>query len=140
MAERVQISPDEVHESLAAHVLTDGMKLVLDLQASRGSRIVDARSGLRYLDMYTFFASAPLGLNPPGIVDDPAFMTELAYRASAYRAQVREHPITFTDRTRGASKMSAFVIVESMLRVTWWGGKLRLRQVKGRRAERRSAG
>ena len=27
MAERVQISPDEVHESLAAHVLTDGMKL-----------------------------------------------------------------------------------------------------------------
>ena len=78
MAERVQISPDEVHESLAAHVLTDGMKLVLDLQQSRGSRIVDARSGLRYLDMYTFFASAPLGLNPAGIVDDPAFMTELA--------------------------------------------------------------
>ena len=64
MAERVQISPDQVHASLAAHVLTDGMKLVLDLQASRGSRIVDARSGQRYLDMYTFFASAPLGSEP----------------------------------------------------------------------------
>ncbi|HYI52803.1 MAG TPA: L-lysine 6-transaminase [Microlunatus sp.] len=78
MAERVQISPAEVHASLSTHVLTDGMKLVLDLQQSRGSRIVDARSGLRYLDMYTFFASAPLGLNPPGIVDDPAFVAELA--------------------------------------------------------------
>ena len=64
-----------------------------------------------------------------------AFMTELAYRASAYRAEVREHPITFHDRTRGRSKMSAFVIVESMLRVTWWGVKLRLRQ----RSERRAA-
>jgi dolichol-phosphate mannosyltransferase len=64
-----------------------------------------------------------------------AFMTELAYRASAYRAEVREHPITFHDRTRGTSKMSAFVIVESMLRVTWWGVKLRLRQ----RSERRAA-
>jgi dolichol-phosphate mannosyltransferase len=64
-----------------------------------------------------------------------AFMTELAYRASVYRAEVREHPITFHDRTRGTSKMSAFVIVESMLRVTWWGVKLRLRQ----RSERRAA-
>ena len=27
--------------------------------------------------MYTFFASAPLGLNPPGIVDDPTFLAEL---------------------------------------------------------------
>jgi glycosyltransferase involved in cell wall biosynthesis len=69
-----------------------------------------------------------------------AFMTELAYRASAYRADVREHPITFTDRTRGTSKMSALVIVESMLRVTWWGGKLRLRRRKARRTERRSTG
>ena len=58
------------------------MALVLDLQRSRGSRIVDARTGRRYLDLYTFFASAPLGLNPSGIVDDPAFMTELAQAAA----------------------------------------------------------
>jgi dolichol-phosphate mannosyltransferase len=62
-----------------------------------------------------------------------AFMTELAYRASAFRADVREHPITFNDRVRGTSKMSAFVIVESMLRVTWWGVKLRLRLWSDRR-------
>ena len=77
MAEQVHVSPAEVHEVLARSVLTDGMKLVVDLKASRGSRLVDARNGRRYLDMYTFFASAPLGLNPPGIVDDPTFLAEL---------------------------------------------------------------
>ncbi|HJV12638.1 MAG TPA: L-lysine 6-transaminase [Propionibacteriaceae bacterium] len=78
MAEQTHLQPAEVHDILARHVLTDGMKLVLDLRRSRGSRLVDARTGERYLDMYTFFASAPLGLNPPGIVDDPTFMAELA--------------------------------------------------------------
>ena len=78
MAEQVHVSPSEVHEVLARSVLTDGMKLVIDLKRSRGSRIVDARNGRRYLDMYTFFASAPLGLNPAGLVDDPGFMAELA--------------------------------------------------------------
>jgi L-lysine 6-transaminase len=103
MAERVQIGPDEVHGSLAAHVLTDGMKLVLDLHQSRGSRLVDARTGLRYLDLYTFFASAPLGVNPAGIVDDPAFMAELAQAAAnkpanpdVYTTQYAEFVETFT--------------------------------------------
>ena len=103
MAEHVQIRPDDVHESLSAHVLADGMALVLDLQRSRGSRIVDARTGERYLDLYTFFASAPLGLNPPGIVDDPAFMSELAHAAAnkpanpdVYTTQYAEFVETFT--------------------------------------------
>jgi L-lysine 6-transaminase len=78
MAEQTHLQPAEVHDVLARHVLTDGMKLVLDLRRSSGSRLVDARTGERYLDMYTFFASAPLGLNPPGIVEDPTFMAKLA--------------------------------------------------------------
>ena len=77
MAERTHVSPSEVHEVLGRHVLTDGMKLVLDLRRSRGSRLVDARDGTTYLDLYTFFASAPLGINPPGLADDPTFLAEL---------------------------------------------------------------
>ena len=38
MAEHVDVPPSEVHEVLGRHVLTDGMKLVVDLQRSRGSR------------------------------------------------------------------------------------------------------
>ncbi|WP_435220244.1 L-lysine 6-transaminase [Streptomyces sp. Tue6028] len=76
------IHPDEVHERLGRHVLTDGFKLVLDPLASQGSWIVDARTGGKFLDLYSFFASAPLGLNARGIVDDPEFMTLLAQVAA----------------------------------------------------------
>lgn len=76
MSDHVQ--PADVHQVLGRHVLTDGFKLVADLAASRGSRLVDARTGEQYLDLYTFFASSPLGLNPPCVTDDPAFMDKLA--------------------------------------------------------------
>ena len=81
MAERSHVAPVEVHEVLSRSLLTDGYKLVLDLHRSSGSRLIDARSGERYLDLYTFFASAPLGINPPALMDDPAFLTELAEAA-----------------------------------------------------------
>ncbi|MQA02698.1 MAG: L-lysine 6-transaminase [Streptosporangiales bacterium] len=74
----VQVTPEQVHESLRQHLLVDGFKLVLDTAKSSGSWLVDARTGARYLDFYTFFASAPLGANPPGIVEDAAFMRHLA--------------------------------------------------------------
>jgi L-lysine 6-transaminase len=38
---------------------------------------VDARDGSRHLDLFSFFASAPLGMNHPALTDDPAFLTEL---------------------------------------------------------------
>ncbi|MGI8459778.1 MAG: L-lysine 6-transaminase [Propionibacteriaceae bacterium] len=78
MAEQLTIRPDEVHDVLRRHLLTDRLAVVIDLTESRGSWVVDARDGTRYLDLYTFFASAPLGVNPGGIVDDPSFMARLA--------------------------------------------------------------
>jgi L-lysine 6-transaminase len=59
-------------------MLTDGFELILDLDASRGSTLVDARDGTRYLDLFTFFASSALGMNHPALVDDAEFRTELA--------------------------------------------------------------
>jgi L-lysine 6-transaminase len=75
-AERVQ--PQDVHGVLGRHLLVDGYQLVFDTQASRGSWFVDACSGDRFLDLYTFFASAALGANPPGLADDPEFLALLA--------------------------------------------------------------
>ncbi|MEV7964555.1 L-lysine 6-transaminase [Sphaerisporangium sp. NPDC088356] len=60
---------------LARHLLVDGYRLELDLERSGGSWIVDAGTGRRYLDFYTFFASAPLGVNP--FDDDPEFLSLL---------------------------------------------------------------
>ncbi|MGW4640471.1 L-lysine 6-transaminase [Sphaerisporangium sp. NPDC004334] len=64
-----------VLDRLARHLLVDGYRFELDLDRSRGSWIVDAGTGRRYLDFYTFFASAPLGVNP--FDDDPEFLALL---------------------------------------------------------------
>jgi L-lysine 6-transaminase len=74
---RTRVAPADVHEVLGRHLLVDGFPLVLDPVKSHGSWLVDARDGTEYLDFYTFFASAPLGMNPAGLADDPAFVAEL---------------------------------------------------------------
>ena len=71
------VSAGSVHESLSRHLLVDGFDMVLDLTASRGSTLVDARDGTRYLDLFTFFASSALGMNHPALADDPLFREEL---------------------------------------------------------------
>src|SRR4051794_16598544 len=69
------MDPGAVHDALARHLLVDGFRLVLDLDRSEGSWLVDLRDGRRYLDFYTFFASSPLGMNP--FAGDPEFMALL---------------------------------------------------------------
>ena len=75
------VTPADVHALLARHLLVDGFDLVLDLEQSRGSYLVDARNGRRYLDLFTFFASSALGMNHPALADDPEFRAELAAAA-----------------------------------------------------------
>src|SRR5262249_39526435 len=53
-----RITPENVHATIARHMLADGYDFVLDLAASRGSTLVDARTGTRYLDLFSFFASS----------------------------------------------------------------------------------
>lgn len=73
-------SARDVRDVLGRSILTDGLDLVLDLDRSGGSYLVDARDGSRYLDMFTFFASSALGMNHPALTD-PAFRAELAQAA-----------------------------------------------------------
>jgi L-lysine 6-transaminase len=75
------LAPTQVHAVLSRSILADGLDIVLDLDRSSGSYLVDARTGERYLDMFTFFASSPLGMNHPGLADDYAFRDELAEAA-----------------------------------------------------------
>ena len=72
-----QIEPDRVHQELSRSMLVDGFDLVLDLQRSAGSYLVDARDGRRFLDMFTFVASSALGMNHPALADDEEFRVEL---------------------------------------------------------------
>jgi L-lysine 6-transaminase len=72
------VTPDRVRAVLARSILTDGFDFVLDLDRSRGSYLVDARTGARFLDMFTFFASSALGMNHPALAGDEDFRSELA--------------------------------------------------------------
>jgi L-lysine 6-transaminase len=99
----VHVPAAEVHDRLAEHLLIDGYRLVLDVERSHGSWLVDARDGREFLDLYTHFASAPLGSNPPGIVEDPEFMALLATVAAGkpansdlYSTHLAEFVETFT--------------------------------------------
>lgn len=75
------MAPDAVREVLGRSILADGFDLVLDLERSSGSYLVDARTGERYLDMFTFFASSALGMNHPALAADDGFRVELAQAA-----------------------------------------------------------
>lgn len=75
------ISAHDVMPLLRKHVLVDGYDFVVDLEKSRGSILVEARTGLDYLDLYTFFASLPLGMNHPGMAGDSEFMRILTQAA-----------------------------------------------------------
>ncbi|MFE3452901.1 L-lysine 6-transaminase [Nonomuraea sp. NPDC059194] len=84
----------DVHDRLARHLLVDGYRLVLDLDASQGSWLVDARTGRRYLDFYTFFASAPLGVNPPL---DQELLGRIALNKPANPDMYSEHLADFVE-------------------------------------------
>ena len=67
---------DQVHSKLREWMLVDGLDVVYDTERSRGSRFVDARDGEAYIDLFSFFASMPLGHNHPGL-DDASFRARL---------------------------------------------------------------
>jgi len=74
------VPPSEVLSALRKHMLVDGFEIVVDLKQSKGSYIVDAKDGKRYLDFFTFVASSPVGLNHPRMTS-PEFLEKLAYVA-----------------------------------------------------------
>jgi L-lysine 6-transaminase len=74
------MTPDRVLPTLRKHLLVDGFDIVIDLRKSRGSYIVDAKDGKRYLDFFTFVASSPVGLNHPKMTSS-GFLKKLAYVA-----------------------------------------------------------
>ena len=61
------IHVSDVRTTLAKHILADGYEMVLDLEESHGSYLVDKVTNKEYLDFFTFFASNPLGMNHPAL-------------------------------------------------------------------------
>jgi L-lysine 6-transaminase len=71
------IPVDQAIAEIGKHLLVDGFSMVIDVEASKGSRLVDAKGGKTYLDFFMFFASVPIGFNHPRLLDDD-FLNTLA--------------------------------------------------------------
>src|SRR5690606_5958360 len=63
-------APAEVRKVLGRWLLTDGFSFIYDAERSHDAFIVDAITGDEYLDLFSFFASMPLGHNHPGMHDE----------------------------------------------------------------------
>lgn len=63
------IAPQFVKSTISKHMLADGMDIIVDLERSKGSWLVDQRNGDKYLDCFSMFASMAVGFNHKRLLD-----------------------------------------------------------------------
>jgi len=111
------IVPARVVAELEKHILVDGFKLVVDLEKSRGSRLVDAATGRSFIDFYSFYASMPVGFNHP-YFNSPAVEADLlaAAKIKIANADVYSVPYaTFVEtfaRVMGAPPLARYFFID----------------------------
>ncbi len=118
-----RIAPAQVHEALHRHMLADGYDIVLDLEKSHGRRLHDSRSGRDFLDLFSFFATLPLGMNHPKM-KEPGFLAALTRAAlvnptnsDVYTTEMAEFVDTFGRVAKPASMKYAFFVAGGALGV-----------------------
>jgi L-lysine 6-transaminase len=119
----VRVTPDQVHSTLAKHMLADGFDFVLDLDRSEGIWIHDSRSGKPLMDFFSFFASNPLGMNHPGM-KAPEFQARLLKAAlhnptnsDVYTTEMAEYVETFARHAMKDAFAHAFFVAGGTLGV-----------------------
>jgi L-lysine 6-transaminase len=73
----------EVKSILQRHLQADGMDIIVDLDASQGSWLVDKRNGDRYLDCFSMFASMAVGFNHPALLKISDMLGKIAIQKPA---------------------------------------------------------
>ena len=118
-----RIAPAQVHEVLGRRMLADGYDIVLDMEKSHGRRLYDARGGRHYLDMFSFFATMPIGFNHP-MMKDPDFLAKLQRAAlvnpansDIYTVEMAEFVDTFGRHAMPAHLPHAFFVAGGALGV-----------------------
>jgi L-lysine 6-transaminase len=102
---------------LDEHILLDGFKIIIDLEKSRGSYLVDAATGHRLIDLYGFFGSMPIGFNHP-YFDQPDVQKDLLRAAKVkvansdvYSKAYAEFVDTFA-RVAGLPPLDRYLFIE----------------------------
>ena len=74
----MNINPKKVKDILGKNILADGFDPIIDLDKSHGSWIVDQRTGEKFLDMFSMYASGAVGYNHPYILENQELLGKLA--------------------------------------------------------------
>jgi len=98
------VPPQQVIAELEQHILVDGFKLVFDLARSRGSRFVDAATGRELIDLYSFYASQPIGFNHP-YFDRPEVQADLLAAAKVKVANADVYTVQFATFLRDFARV-----------------------------------
>jgi len=111
------VPPQQAIAELEHHILVDGFKLVFDVARSRGSRFVDAATGREFIDLYSFYASQPIGFNHP-YLDRPEVKADLlaaakikVANADVYTVQYATFVQTFA-RVAGLAPLDRYFFIE----------------------------
>lgn len=80
MSAKFGIEAREVFPAIERWMLRDGYDIVIDMERSKGSHVIDAVTGDNWLDFYTFFASSPFGMNPDRLMT-PEFKDKIFHAA-----------------------------------------------------------
>lgn len=117
------IAPNQVHDVLHRRMLADGYDIVLDLEKSQGRRLWDARGNRWFLDLFSFFATFPIGFNHPKL-EDPDFLAKLTRAAlvnptnsDVYTTEMAEFVDTFGRIGMGDDWKYAFFVAGGSLGV-----------------------
>jgi L-lysine 6-transaminase len=102
--QKPQVAPQDVIAELEQHILVDGFKLVFDLARSRGSRFVDAATGRELIDLYSFYASQPIGFNHP-YFDQPEVKADLLAAAKVKVANADVYTVQFATFIRDFARV-----------------------------------
>jgi dolichol-phosphate mannosyltransferase len=97
-------------------------------QLALGVRIKDITAGYRAYRRWVLEKLALDEIASQGY----CFQVDLAWRTARAGFGIAEVPITFTERQLGSSKMSGAIVREALVRVTQWGLRHRLHQLRNR--------
>lgn len=86
----------KIHDRLGKHILADGFDMVMDLDKSHASYIIDD-NGDAYLDMFSMFASASIGYNHPYLVSHQEWLGHMAINKPSMSDVYNEEFAKFLD-------------------------------------------
>jgi len=111
------LQPAEVVNELKNHIIVDGFRIVIDLEKSKGRTLVDAATGKKILDMFSFFASMPIGYNHPRF-NEPEVKEELlrAARTKVANSDIYSVPyanfVTTLKRVMGLPPLERYFFID----------------------------